>query len=338
MNELEDNGGLNGIRENVLKVYDELKSNYISTGEDITKRPFYQTFSSLFQEKNVITAKDDEKADHPKPIKIQDQVVKKERDEAILSKPPPVNEIEEADLKKLIEGEGRERQEAGEAVPTEPSADEDEIFQWLEEAQIYTEQGLYSEAEELYRRILRVSPQDEFVTSQLKGLEGKIKGLVSAKDVSDAFSKYKILKNGDEFDVGNLAQQITAQIDKESEKADLKIHYELGLAYRELGLFDEALEEFHIAVKDPKWEFESYSAMAECQMEKGTYDDAIKNFQKALNNQGLSKSAILEINYELGRAYESNGMAKEALATYHQVALMDRNFKDVREKLKILKS
>jgi len=224
------------------------------------------------------------------------------------------------------------------SISFEPSEEDDMVLQLLEEARIYVEQGLFDEAEVAYRRILEVDPGNKMVQTKLRSLEETKKEFFSPKspsEVTKIFRNYKTLAGG-EMDISSLAQQIGADILKEKKEGDLKVHYDLAMAYLEIGMFEEAIDEFRIAAGDPKWEFDSYRKMAECYREKGDLNFTIKYLKKALRKKDMPRSEFLEISYELGKAYESKGMSKEALIIFQKIGQVDQNFKDIQERVRAL--
>jgi len=120
-------------------------------------------------------------------------------------------------------------------------------------------------------------------------------------------------------------------LEKESE-----MHYHLGIAYKEMELFDYAISEFELASLSPTMKFDSYIMLGNCYMEKGDYDKSIECYKVSSEIQGLSTEKLARLHFNLGLAYESNGMISEAIDTFNLVLKLDHSFTEAEEKIKRL--
>jgi tetratricopeptide (TPR) repeat protein len=127
-------------------------------------------------------------------------------------------------------------------------------------------------------------------------------------------------------------------IENELEEEDYETHYNLGIAYKEMGLIDDAIREFQASRKDAKRFTNSTSMLAICYMEKGLYPlaaDALKNALDRMEDRG---EAYWAIKYDLADAYEKNGNSKEALDLYMEVYGWNSKFRSVSDKIDHLKT
>ncbi len=116
---------------------------------------------------------------------------------------------------------------------------------------------------------------------------------------------------------------------------DSEMHYHLGIAYKEMELFDYAISEFEQAAQNPSIQFDSYIMLGNCFMEKGAYDKSIEHYRMAAEIKGLSKDKLARINLSLGLAYEANGMISEALDAYQLAMTLDPS-SEAKEKIRRL--
>jgi len=147
-------------------------------------------------------------------------------------------------------------------------------------------------------------------------------------------------KGGAGFDVPSLEDTIKAfkeGVKKELGDADSSAHYDLGIAYKEMGLYDDAIEEFRIAAKDPERFVEAATMIGLCYRDKGDLDEAMKWFLKALKSPDLSEEAYLELNYELGKIFEAKGDLKRAVYFYKNVLEKNKKYRDIIERIKAIK-
>lgn len=120
-------------------------------------------------------------------------------------------------------------------------------------------------------------------------------------------------------------------------KEDYESHYNLGIAFLEQGLFDEAIDEFKLAANDKALETECYSVISFCHRQKKEYREALKWIDKA---QGLSTKDTEQsfaLKYELATLYEEMNDMKKALKVLDEVKNWNPDYRDVSEKIDSLK-
>ena len=110
---------------------------------------------------------------------------------------------------------------------------------------------------------------------------------------------------------------------------DGQTHYDLGIAYKEMGVYDDAINEFMIAMKDEKKVFDAYSMVGLCYMEKAEFEDAISYFRAGLDTDGIPNAAEINLNYELGLACRAAGKLDEARDAITKVYSEDKTFREV---------
>ncbi len=134
---------------------------------------------------------------------------------------------------------------------------------------------------------------------------------------------------------------------EESEPAadeDYETHYNLGTAYKEMGLFDDAVEEFQEAVKltsaddDSRKYLQCCHALGYCFMEKSMPKLAQLWYEKALQSKNLKIEERHALNYDIAMAFEKQGKTREAADTYSEIYAIDVTYRDVRDKLGALQT
>jgi tetratricopeptide (TPR) repeat protein len=124
--------------------------------------------------------------------------------------------------------------------------------------------------------------------------------------------------------------------------ADPELHYNLGVAYHEMELLDEAIGEFQKAVKAagkgrfPARHLETCSLLASCFTGKGMPLIAAKWYQRALESPNLDEDARLALQYHLGLAFQQAGNAKTALEHFLEVYSQNIDYLDVAERVRQL--
>jgi len=145
-------------------------------------------------------------------------------------------------------------------------------------------------------------------------------------------------------DLADVFQQFRNELGEtsEEEEEDLETHYNLGVAYREMGLLDEAIGEFQKvakAVQEGKpfpYAMNCSALLALSFMDKGEPKIASVWYQRALQTPGLGPEAILALRYDLGAALDLAGESGAALENFRQVYAMNIDYRDVAERISAL--
>ncbi|MEO8359672.1 MAG: tetratricopeptide repeat protein, partial [Vicinamibacteria bacterium] len=127
-------------------------------------------------------------------------------------------------------------------------------------------------------------------------------------------------------------------VDSQLGEGDYDTRYNLGIAYKEMGLVDEAIAEFQLAAKDPKRSLECSSMIGICFMEKGMPDIAVQWYERGLQVPDRAPEEYRGLRYDLGMAWESAGDIGKARITFGDLVREDPSFRDVSEKLRELQS
>jgi pilus assembly protein FimV len=128
----------------------------------------------------------------------------------------------------------------------------------------------------------------------------------------------------------------------EEEDEDLETHYNLGIAYREMGLLDEAIGEFQKVAKAVQ-KGKPFRYAMNCAVllalsfgDKGEARIAALWYKRALDTPGLEQEAILALRYDLGISLELAGESEEALDCFRQVYAMNIDYRDVSDRIATL--
>src|SRR5579863_2808412 len=127
-----------------------------------------------------------------------------------------------------------------------------------------------------------------------------------------------------------------------AEDEDLETHYNLGIAFREMGLLEEAISEFQkVAKANEKGKAFSY-AMQCCTllglafMEKGQPSIAAIWYERALRTPGVDAESSLALRYDLGVAQETANDLDAALKSFSQVYAVNIDYRDVADRIAAL--
>ncbi len=140
--------------------------------------------------------------------------------------------------------------------------------------------------------------------------------------------------------LSEVFQEFRAELGELGEEdEDLETHYNLGIAYREMGLLDEAIGEFQKVAKAVqkgkpfRYTMNCSTMLGLCFMDKGEPKVASMWYQRALESPGLEQDAVLALRYDLGMALENAGESKQALDSFRQVYAMNIDYRDVADRI-----
>lgn len=144
-------------------------------------------------------------------------------------------------------------------------------------------------------------------------------------------------------ELAEVFQEFRAELGEMGEEdEDLETHYNLGIAYREMGLLDEAIGEFQKVAKAVQkgkpfqYEMNCSTMLGLSFMDKGEPKVASLWYQRALQVPGLEEESILALRYDLALALESAGESGAALDSFRQVYAANIDYRDVADRIATL--
>jgi tetratricopeptide (TPR) repeat protein len=215
-------------------------------------------------------------------------------------------------------------------------------------AQLYGKEGLAGSAKNYYQSILEIAPNDPKATQGLREIESPQAPRGGAAPPFEAAAipyarpsrppEGKTMEeNSDLFSPPVTENSMVAPEARVSElDKDSEMHYHLGIAYKEMELFDYAIAEFEQASSSLSMKFDCYIMLGNCYLEKGDFNKSIEYYKMASEIEGLSKEKLARLHFNLGLAYEGNGMVSEAIDTFNLVLKLDRSFAEAEERIKKL--
>ncbi len=259
------------------------------------------------------------------------------------------------------ERDGTGPQESGAAAPHEDAFASD-----LAEADFYLQQGLADDARAILEGILLSEPDHLEAGRRLQQIDAEAarKGdsedgrpeitLLDARPVSsnaqgdamaaelaaelaaDLGAFTPLARQPDVLDpfqvpASEVASAFRAKVQEVIRPDDAQTHYDLGIAYKEMGLTDEAIAEFELTVRHGTSvrAVDCYTMLGQCMLEKGEPEAAISHYQSALAERDCGPEARKALAFEIGAALEALGKPGEALEAFSAVSAQDPRFRDV---------
>ncbi len=271
-----------------------------------------------------------------------EQIQKEAKEPARLLKTPV--EVRESREKKSAESEARPapkalKEKAPEPLPSAFASAGVDI-----EVEEFAESSLGDELESLVdlsepepveplRDAARPAAETEFIDLASE-LSEEIFGTHSAIEEEEAEPEGPLTDPG----LDQIFREFRKGVEKQLGAEDYDTRYNLGIAYKEMGLLDEAIAEFQLAAKDEVRSLECCSMLGLCFMEKGMPDIAIKWFSKGLAIPGRREEEYHGLRYDLAQSYEAAGQPERALELYMEIFRENIKFRDVQERVKELQA
>jgi tetratricopeptide (TPR) repeat protein len=242
-----------------------------------------------------------------------------------------------------------------------------ELESALEEAEFFASRGLFEDARTILQEQLVRLPSHPLLRERLQELEAQERGIqggsgtrpspsaeAEARDPEDrAFDIAESLGGLDpaelvpeagfgaaieQVDVEEVFAKFKEGVAQQIGVDDAQSHYDLGVAYKEMALLDDAIREFDTAARDPRRACVCHSMIGMIQIEQGNLNEAIDSFTRGLQAPDCTKDQEAALSYEIGAAYEVKRVNKQALEYFQRTARLAPNFRDVQERIRRLQT
>ena len=200
-----------------------------------------------------------------------------------------------------------------------------------------------------YMRCIEIDPENDRARGRVKRLDALMNGAQPGGPVDlDALPDERPAASvrvreeqpapGDALiDLEEIIDEFKAGVSERISGEDHESHYDLGMAYMEMGLYDEAIGEFQVASKGSPMEVKCLEMIALCFLEKNEPASAARELSRALELPGYGPEETISIRYNLAVANERLGNLDRALQHFEEVYLLNVDFLKVASKVKELK-
>lgn len=142
----------------------------------------------------------------------------------------------------------------------------------------------------------------------------------------------------DTLSIGDIIEEFKEGVFKTVSQEDYASHYDLGIAYKEMALLEEAIMEFQIAAKGTAERLKSLEMLGICFLEKDEPQFAVRQFQQGLEVEGQDPERYLGLHYHLATALERLGDVEGAVKHLEEVYAVNAKFMDTASRLRKLRS
>ena len=222
-------------------------------------------------------------------------------------------------------------------VKTTPEIETD-----LEEAIFLFEQGLNDEAGEICARLIVTAPDDSRVAELARRIQAKASGTSggvepeSIEELSDVIEELSPGPSGGHsprLDLQEILAEFKKGISREVSPSDARTHFDLGCAYRDMGLYDDSISEFKLAMTSQDLELRALQMIALCYVGKGDFSKGVSTLKHALYYDNITPAQTMDFLYEIGLAYETMGDPEEAMYYLRKVQKRDPTYRNLDDHL-----
>jgi tetratricopeptide (TPR) repeat protein len=188
--------------------------------------------------------------------------------------------------------------------------------------------------------LINMAPSDEPLADgeDYFDLRKELEEVVLDEDISlESKGGAGLLGKDDQYSFEDVFDEFKRGVQKQFGKEDYDTHYNLGIAYREMGLFEDAITEFLTAAGDQKKRLDSIIMLGVTHRDIDEYDKSIDYFREALDTPNIKDDERMGILYELALSCELDKQTDEALPLYEEIYSLDKTFRDVADKIRSLK-
>jgi tetratricopeptide (TPR) repeat protein len=230
----------------------------------------------------------------------------------------------------------------------------------LDEAEFFAARGLYDDARGILEDQLTRSPNHPLLLEKLREVLQASAGVLPAQDGAEQShvipSQYPP-EDDDEFsatlsaleslevssappksanadvDIDQVFAKFKEGVRAQVEESDSATHYDLGVAYKEMGLVGDAIKELEIAARDPARECMCYAMIGLVHLEQNDLEAAENAYIRGLEAPRKSVDQEMNLYYDLGVVNEMKGANPEAAYYFKKIARKDPAYRDIRERL-----
>ncbi len=157
-----------------------------------------------------------------------------------------------------------------------------------------------------------------------------------AEELAEVAEIAPVDEGAEMIDVETVFEQFKRGVAEQVAEDDSDTHFDLGIAYKEMGLFPDARREFQVAMVDPRRRCLCWTMIGLIYMEEGQPHDAIEAFQSGLESPEKTKTEAVGLHYELALACEVGGLPDQARLHYDFVFQREPGFREVGQRLQRL--
>ena len=249
-------------------------------------------------------------------------------------------------------------------VPPAAEANYEGLEDVLDEAEFFAARGLYEDAKAILLEQLGRTPNHKLVLERLAEIEAQLgssgesqtkersqlsdhgnskdfdvdQSLTALDSLEMSPESYsaesrQMLSSTQDIDVDQVFEKFKAGVKAQVADNDSATHYDLGVAYKEMGLLPDAVGEFETAARDSARECMCFAMIGMIYLEQNQLDRAAEAYVRALSAAQKTVEQEMSLYYDLGNVYEMKGKNQDALYYFQKIARRDPGYRDVSDRI-----
>ena len=216
----------------------------------------------------------------------------------------------------------------------------------LEEAEFFIQQEMADEAREILDSILAKVPDSYRAEWMLRRIEAIEKGEppppapweqriiddVEAEMAAEPTASFAV-PSEEQISVESVIHQFKRGVAETVSEDDAETHYNLGIAYREMGLYSDAITEFRLSLRSPSMACDANHLIGLTLADLGNYNEALQAFDAALSTPAATTKQKGFNQYQRGICLEAMGQSRDALSAFQQSKMLGADMADLEQRI-----
>lgn len=208
----------------------------------------------------------------------------------------------------------------------------------LDEVDFFLRQSMHAEARQLLDGLLQRYPGSAVIRHKLEELGAAPEAAMAVEEVVAEAPEPAESIPGTVYEMTRQGLREKGASRTSGSRSAAASYFELGVAYRDMGLYADAIAELRKAMQDRRREVQCRTLIGLCMLEQDLLAEAAAELKLALYVPGVSDKQLTEVYYHLGRAYEQMANQKESIYFYELAIKLDASFRDTRERVAYLRT
>ncbi len=225
---------------------------------------------------------------------------------------------------------------------------EAQLRAYLELARGLRALGEAAKSRAVYRRVLEIDPAHPEARAAVapppsdRSAYVDLGALILEEEPREASTRFVMdaePPSGDEDrDFAEMLSAFKKKVDENIDAEDSTSHYDLGLAFMDMGLLDEAIGQFQVALRGGANPLATLEVLGRCFALKGQFAVASRVLERATRIPDASDTDLIGVLYELALAEQATGRRRSALEYLERVLALDIRFRDAAEQAASLRA
>jgi len=171
---------------------------------------------------------------------------------------------------------------------------------------------------------IRTNPEFKMASSLLAGIKPSYREKADVANIASILDDIDSMFDNDSAQaLAEVIREFRDGIQENIAPEDFQTHYDLGIAYREMGLMREAASEFELILISPDHRLKAREMLGRCCFDMQRYDEAEDHFMKGMGIAGNNLEALIGFHLHLSKVYEDTGRKNHAKAELEAAVALD---------------